>query len=50
MGNAQASALPIFYAILIPSHFFMAAVVDMPHSKADTAPGNKKGSLLNYGR
>jgi hypothetical protein len=25
-------------------------VVDMPYSKVDTALGNKKGSLLNYGR
>jgi hypothetical protein len=24
--------------------------VDMPYSKVDTALGNRKGSLLNYGR
>jgi hypothetical protein len=24
--------------------------VDVPHSKVDTTLGNKKGSLLNYGR
>jgi hypothetical protein len=24
--------------------------VDMPYSKVDTTLGNKKGSLLNYGR
>jgi hypothetical protein len=34
-----------------PTDFFLTFPgVDMPYSKVDTAPGNKKGSLLDYGR
>jgi hypothetical protein len=30
--------------------YYCIISVDVPYSKVDTAPGNKKGSLLNYGR